>query len=127
MSEHLEQEIQELKQMILDQKGQGLISSTKSSMKWLQSVIALILVVAGLGVNWGISTSKIAALESRVEEMKANHEAEMKLARDEIDKLQSEVIEIKLHNAAGDQILNVIVKDLDEIKTDLKKLVKGKP
>jgi hypothetical protein len=126
MSTHLEEEIESLKALIISNRQPDAIDTSSRYMKWIQSIIAIVIVIAVLGINWGISTSRISALEVRLTEVKESSHAIHTLKQHEIDKLKEEVMALKVSNGSKDTILVVIQKDVDEIKNDIKTLIKGK-
>ena len=126
MSDHLDSRIDELEALI---RAQARPSSTEQSVdrsgkyiRWLQSVIALIVVIIGMGVTWGLTQGKITTLEAQVAAIEKNV-GETKRER---DKLRTDLIEMQVKQASVDQLLNGIREDVAEIKEDVKKLTRGR-
>lgn len=128
MSE-VEKELAELRALIIAQQKETLESKIDSSgkvLKWLQSIIAIVVVVVGVGINWGVTKSEITSLKTQVVELKEARAADEALNQATIDKLKTEMIETKLKQAAVDQVLTDIREDVSEIKDDVKKLMRGR-
>lgn len=128
MSDHLEQKITELEALIRAQ-AQPSPSSIEQSVdksgkyiRWLQSVIALVIVVVGMGVTWGLTQGKITTLETQVTTI----ENTLTQTKTERDKLRTDFIGMQVKQAAVDQLLNGIREDVAEIKEDVKKLTRGR-
>ena len=117
MSEELQKQIEELKGMVQMRRatdGNGNQAAAKY-LKWIQGIIGVSVIVVGLGINWGISQTKIsvqaekiAALENRLE--------------DRVGKLNNELHELQLKQAKDDQILITIQEGVAEIRKDVKAL-----
>lgn len=94
-------------------------------MKWAQTLMALIIVIAGLGINWGMSKANISSLETQISEMKEARSEEKTLYRAETNKLKSDVLELQLHKAATVEILKNIEADVSDIKKAVNKLARN--
>lgn len=95
-------------------------------MKWLQTLIAVVVVIAGAGVTWGITRSEITHLQTQISEIKEQRKDEQILHREEVSKMQEEILSLKLKAATVDTTLNNIESDVAEIKEDVKKLVRNR-
>ena len=127
MSDHLEQRINDLEDLIRAQARTPTPSSVEQSvdksgkyLRWLQSVIALIVVVVGMGVTWGLTQGKITTLETKVATMQQTYDREHELYQKERAKLRGDLTEMQVKQAAVDQLLTSIRDDITEIKTDVK-------
>jgi hypothetical protein len=117
----LEKQIEELKALVLAQSQkpndvETALEKTSKFAKYIQSIVALVIIIVGLGVNWGISTTKISVLEQRV----ASFE---ELMTTRIGKTEQDIHELQLKQAADDQLLQTMQSDITEIKTDVKKII----
>jgi hypothetical protein len=115
--ETLEQQIKELQDLVERQAQPK--PSLLSELKWLQTAIAIIAVIIGLGINWGITKTKLEVLSTRQEETVANYQERTKT-------LEEQVRELQIKQASNDQILQTIQSDIREIKDDVKKLIRGR-
>ena len=129
MSDHLEQRIDELESLIRAQARPQTPSSVEQSVdksgkyiRWLQSVIALVIVVVGMGVTWGLTQGKITTLETQMTTI----EKTLGDTKGERDKLRTDFIEMQVKQASVDQLLNGIREDVAEIKKDVKQLTRGR-
>jgi peptidoglycan hydrolase CwlO-like protein len=102
------------------------IESSGKYLKWLQSAIAVLAVIIGLGITWGITTTELATHQTQISELKETVKDERSMYKNEIDKLKAEVMELKLKDATKDQILVTIQKDLAEVGQDVKKLLRNR-
>ena len=66
---------------------------------WVQTLITVITIVAGISVAWGNNAAKINGLENRVDSMKTDHD-----------------VLISLNTK-----MDIIMKDVHEVKDDLKR------
>lgn len=98
----------------------GIVENSSKVLRWMQTVIALILVIAGLGMNWGITKAEMATQKTQIAELKEDVRDEQKLRKAEVDKLKVGVLELQLGKAANDQLMVTIQSTLDEIKSDVK-------
>ena len=109
-----------MQQMIVANKRPDAVTESRKYLGWLQSVIALVVVVIGLGINWGITTTKMGVIENTQKEQKLQHNSE-------INKLQHDVHELQLKQAKDDQLLVTIKEDVKEIKRNVEALAERIP
>ncbi len=124
--ENLTQKIEDLEKLIHEMLGSNqdhFKKNTDDSRKylgWLQSIIAIVVVIVGLGVTWGITTTKLSVMEATQQEQKRQYHAD-------ISKLQANVHELQLKQAKDDQLLITIKEDVGEIKKSLQALAERIP
>jgi uncharacterized coiled-coil protein SlyX len=75
--------------------------------KVVQAAAYLVVLLLGIGVAWGMTSSKIAAAE---------HTAV------QVVKLEERVQDLEIHSAADAEVLKSIRSDISEIKEELKKI-----
>lgn len=127
MSDHLEDRLVELEELIKAQSTPEKIMDTSGKyIKWLQSVIVLIVVVVGMGITWGLTQGKITSLETDVATLKGAATAERQMTKVERDTLRSDFISMQVKQASVDQLLNGIREDVTEIRGDVKKLIENR-
>lgn len=117
----LEKQIEELKALVIAQAKrpndvESAVETSKKYIGWIQSVIAVAAVVIGLGINWGVTKTKIEVLEGTVDHME-------QVLQGRLDKAENDVHELQLKQAGDDQILRVIQTDIAEIKKDVKQII----
>ena len=93
-------------------------------MKWIQSIIALIIIVFGVGANYAMTKSHVTALETQVANIEKEQDKEESLWRAETDKLKEEVVTLRLKGAGNDQWRETTTETLAEIKTAIVELTK---
>jgi Tfp pilus assembly protein PilO len=133
MSDYLDKRIDDLEALIRAQTHTPHLSSIEQSIdksskyiRWLQSIIALAIVVVGMGVTWGLTQGKITTLETEVTTLKETVQVERILTKEERNKLHTDLITMQVKQASVDQLLNGIREDVAEIKEDVKKLTRGR-
>lgn len=127
MSDHLEQRLDKLEDLIIKQSSvEQSIDKSGKYIRWLQSVIAIIFVVVGMGVTWGLTQGKITSLQTETNSLKESIKVERITSKTERDKLRTDFIEMQVKQASVDQLLNGIREDVAEIKEDVKKLTEGR-
>ena len=88
------------------------MEKSEKYLRIIQSVIALTVLVIGLGINWGMTKSELATLKSKHEELLSK-----------IDKAEGSIFQLQLKQAGDDQVLKTLQVDIMEIKKDVKKLL----
>ena len=109
----LRNEIHELAKLmkIHMQQSQRKNNSNPMTIKWWQTLIGVAAVVISVGINWGVSTTRLSNVETQIEDFKES-----------ISKVETDLLELKLKQARDDQLLVTIEKTLKEVKEDVKKL-----
>lgn len=120
MSDDLQQEIQELRSLIQENNNRpnpvtAAIDTSGKYIRWIQATVGLVILIVGLGINWGITKTEIEVTQTKV-----SHIEEVVTSR--IEKIEQDVHELQLKQAGDDQILKNIQITLDEIKVDIRKL-----
>lgn len=87
--------------------------SAEKIIKWVTFFLPILVVLVGLGINWGVTKTELSDVKYRMEEL-----------RNKRNKLQSDVHELQLKQASETQILENIRSNLKEIKIDIKDLKK---
>ena len=87
-------------------------------MDWIKGLIGLLVLLVGLGINWGISKTKIEVLETKIDAVERTMDAR-------IMKVEEDVHELQIKQASNDPVITQIQKDVTEIKADVKKLADG--
>ena len=121
LAEALSQQ-QELMAQVLGQLSKpqpDVVTSSSKYIGWIQGMAGLVVLVIGLGINWGITKTKLEVLETTVEAQKT-------LMLDRLEKAEQDVHELQLKQAGDDQLLKNIQSSVEEIKADVKKLA-GSP
>jgi archaellum component FlaC len=116
-TDDLKKELDELKDLIKSRPSDLEASRDNNNkwMGWIRNLVAVVAVLIGLGVNWGVTKTKIevqeayiAALDERVTER--------------INKMDADIHELQLKQAGYDQLLQTIKEDVAEIKKDVKSI-----
>lgn len=107
--DQIEQELKELKCLLEKKNGNG---SWSSHLKGIQAFVYIIVIVIGMGVSWGVSTSKLSAMQATVTSM-----------QQQLNQTEQDLRELQLKQAGDDKVLETLQKDITEIKSDLKKLI----
>lgn len=98
----------------------NVMESSGKLFKWIQSIIAIVVVIVGLGVNYGVTKTKIDVLQEKV----TTYE---RVLNNRIVKTEHDVHELQLKQAGDDQLLQNMQNDISEIKSDVKALVERRP
>ena len=91
------------------------IETSRKYLSWLQAVVGMGIIVIGLGINWGITTTKIGILEANIES-----------SQEHISKLENDIHALQLSQARDDQLLILIQSTLKEVRDDIKTLTGAK-
>jgi len=127
MSDRVEDRLVELEELIKAKiTPEKMIDTSGKYIRWLQSIIVLIVVVVGMGITWGMTQGKITSLEAEVTAIKQTATVEHQSTKVERDSLRSDFIGMQVKQASVDQLLNGIREDVSEIKEDVKKLTRGR-
>lgn len=124
MSSELHKEVEELKALILAQKEaktndvEKAMDTSGKYVRWIQGIVGLLILLVGLGVNWGITKTKIEVMENNI----ANVES---VLNDRISKAEGDIHELQLKQAGNDQILKNIQSSIEEMKADVKTLLQN--
>lgn len=78
--------------------------------KVLQVAVYVIVLIVGIGVSWGVMSSRLASVEKTNEQVAA---------------LETRVRQLEIKESGSSEILNSIRSDVSDIKTELRKLTKG--
>jgi hypothetical protein len=121
----LEKQIIALKSLIEKQANKSndielTLDKTNKITKWVQSVIALAIVIIGVGISWGISQTKISVLEHDVANYKTH-------TTDKMIKIEENIHELQLKQAGDDQLLQTMQRDITEIKENVQKIIERRP
>ena len=93
-----------------------LMKRSGAVMKWIQGIVALIIIVFGIGVNYAMTKSSVTALETQVADIKEERDKNEKLWRAETDKLKEEVVTLKMKGAGDDTWRGATTKTLEKIE-----------
>ena len=113
MSEHLESKLDRLEELLQANVSpapaeQAIVKSGKY-LKWLQTIIAIIVVVVGMGVTWGMTQGKATAQASEISNLKEVTEGNRK-----------DIVEIQIEQAPIKKSLVDIQRVQVEMKQDMK-------
>jgi len=129
MSDELEQEVARLRGRLeaaeaTQQHGtvSQAVDSSGKILKWLTTVISILAVIIGLGVNWGMTKAELSTVSTQISEIKEDRDKKEVLWKAETDKLRAEVIELQIKGAADDQWRTQTTRTLDKIEKALDKL-----
>jgi len=139
MSDELSQVLQKLeeqdKAIVALAKSQeqqpDIVDKSGKYFKWIQGLIALVAVILSLGVSYGVTTTKLASLQDKnsslkgeISKLEGKLEAHQKAEKAEKEKLQADVHALQLSQARDDQLFKSMEKNFDELKSDVKKLLR---
>lgn len=82
-------------------------------LQWVVLILPLLVILIGLGVTWGISQAGIEEVKASVRQL----ETEKKV-------VEKEIVDLKILQTRDSEVLNYIMNDLQEIKSDLKEIKK---
>ena len=123
LSKQQEQQAQKPSEGVMEQSGK--------LVKWIQGVIALVAIVLSVGVSYGVSTAKLSSLETanatlkgEIQKLEGKLEAHKEAEKTDKEKLETAVHELQLAQARDDQLFKSMDKSLEELKTDVKKLLR---
>lgn len=78
-------------------------------LRWLQTAIAVVVTIAGFGVNWGILTTELESLHQ-----------EQEYSRTEMNKMKDAILSLQLDRATNEQRIVNIKELLDKLEDNIK-------
>ena len=82
-----------------------------STFKWLSPAITVIVLVCGLGTNWGMTKTSLDIIKSQISKIETK-----------VEQHQDKIRNIQIQQAGNIEILKSIQSTLEEIKEDLRAL-----
>jgi hypothetical protein len=104
----------ELQSLREAQSKPDVIDSSSKYIRWIQSVIGLVVLVVGLGINWGVTKAELTSVKAAAQAQST-----------QIEKLEGDILQLQLKQAGDDQLLKSMKEDLKEIRGDVKKILEA--
>lgn len=96
-----------MQKFVTEDKGSGMDKSLRS----VQVLVGLVVFVIGMGVAWGIATTKIEGIATN---------------KQEIAEVEKRTRQLEMHDVVNAELLKHISRDITVIKEDIKTLLGGK-